>query len=96
MHLIEDHAQMAKIPIRFAASKLAESDKRILDKLELDDNESEMLEHIIIQMEKESGLDRAAAIADMRFSFINKICQATVVKPRESKEHVLYSGLLLM
>lgn len=93
MHLIEDHAQMAKIPIRFAASKLAESDKRILDKLELDDNESEMLEHIIIQMEKESGLDRAAAIADMRFSFINKICQATVVKPRESKEHVRSSKI---
>ncbi len=88
MHLIEDHAAMAKIPIRFAASKLAESDKRVLDKLKLDDNESEMLEHIIIQMEKESGLDRAAAIADMRFSFINKVCQATVVKPKENKEHI--------
>jgi len=88
MHLIEDHAVMAGIPIRFAASKLVEGDKRVLDKLELDNNEAEMLEHIIIQMEKERGLDRAAAIADMRFHFIENVCQATVVKQGESKEHI--------
>ncbi|MDD3217784.1 MAG: ferrous iron transport protein B [Lachnospiraceae bacterium] len=87
MHLIEDHAKKADIPIRFAASKLAEGDQRIIDKLELDQNEKEMLEHIICQMEAESGLDRAAAIADMRFSFIQDVCGATVVKPRESREH---------
>ncbi len=87
MHLIEDHAQKAGIPVRFAASKLAEGDSRILSRLELDQNEEEMLEHIICQMEKESGMDRAAAIADMRFSFIREVCQATVIKPRESKEH---------
>ena len=88
MHLIEDHAKNAGIPVRFAASKLAEGDKRILDSLELDQNEQEMLEHIICQMETESGLDRAAAIADMRFSFIRKLCRTAVVKPRESREHV--------
>jgi ferrous iron transport protein B len=87
MHLIEDHAKKAGIPLRFAASKLAEGDERILNKLELDINEKETLEHIITQMEKERGLDRAAAIADMRFSFIEKICKETVVKPHESKEH---------
>ncbi|MGN0623096.1 MAG: ferrous iron transport protein B [Oscillospiraceae bacterium] len=88
MHLIEDHAKAAKIPVRFAAAKLAEGDKLILEKLELDQNETEILEHIIQQMEAERGLDRAAAIADMRFSFINKVCGETVVKPRESKEHI--------
>lgn len=88
MHLIEDHAKNAGIPVRFAASKLAEGDKRILDSLELDQNEQEMLEHIICQMETESGLDRAAAIADMRFSFIRELCRTAVVKPRESREHV--------
>lgn len=88
MHLIEDHAKAAEIPVRFAASKLAEGDKLLLDALKLDDNECDMLEHIIQQMEKESGLDRAAAIADMRFDFINKVCKKTVVKPRESKEHI--------
>ena len=88
MHLIEDHAKKAGIPVRFAASKLAEGDKRILDSLELDQNEQEMLEHIICQMETESGLDRAAAIADMRFSFIRELCRRTVVKPRESLEHM--------
>ena len=88
MHLIEDHAKNAGIPVRFAASKLAEGDKRILDSLELDQNEQEMLEHIICQMETESGLDRAAAIADMRFSFIRELCRRTVVKPRESREHM--------
>ncbi|MDD3794538.1 MAG: ferrous iron transport protein B, partial [Lachnospiraceae bacterium] len=87
MHLIEDHAEKADIPVRFAASKLAEGDQRVSDKLNLDENEKEMLEHIIAQMEKESGLDRAAAIADMRFSFIQDICKSTVIKPRESKEH---------
>lgn len=87
MHLIEDHAKKADIPVRFAASKLAEGDAMIRDQLALDENEQEMLEHIICQMEKESELDRAAAIADMRFSFIKEICRATVVKPRESKGH---------
>lgn len=88
MHLIEDHAKSANIPVRFAASKLAEGDKLILDKLKLDENEQEALEHIIKQMETERGLDRAAAIADMRFGFINKICRETVIKPKESKEHI--------
>lgn len=88
MHLIEDHAQKAGIPVRFAASKLAEGDARIFDSLKLDQNEQEMLEHIICQMETESGLDRAAAIADMRFSFIQQLCRTAVVKPRESREHM--------
>ena len=88
MHLIEDHAQKAGIPVRFAAAKLAEGDHLILDQLGLDENEKETLEHIIVQMEAERGLDRAAAIADMRFTFIEKICSETVVKPHESKEHL--------
>lgn len=87
MHLIEDHAKTAGIPLRFAASKLAEGDSDILKKLDLDENEREMTEHIIQQMETERGLDRAAAIADMRFSFIEKVCAQTVVKPHESREH---------
>ncbi len=87
MHLIEDHAARAGIPVRFAASKLAEGDGLVLDALDLDQNEKEMLEHIIVQMETERGLDRAAAVAEMRFSFINRICAQTVVKPRESREH---------
>ena len=87
IHLIQDHAERAKIPVRFAASKVIEGDKIILNKLDLDYNEIEMLEHIVLQMEKESGLDRSAAIAKMRFSFINRVCKQTVVKPRESKEH---------
>ncbi|MDO4544945.1 MAG: ferrous iron transport protein B [Bacillota bacterium] len=87
MHLIEDHAQKAGIPVRFAACKLAEGDEPMLEHLSLSQNEKEMLEHIILQMEEERGLDRAAAIADMRFSFIEKVCNATVVKPKESKEH---------
>ena len=87
MHLIEDHAEQAGIPIRFAASKLAEGDSVILESLDLQQNEKEMLEHIITQMETERGLDRAAAIADMRFKFIHRICDETVVKPHESKEH---------
>ncbi len=87
MSLIEDHAVQAGIPVRFAASKLAEGDDLVLERLALDQNEKETLEHIIQQMEKERGLDRAAAIADMRFSFIQKVCAASVVKPRESREH---------
>lgn len=87
MALIEDHAKMADIPLRFAASKIVEGDRLVLEKLELSDNEKEMIEHIITQMEDERGLDRAAAIADMRFSFIEKVCERTVVKPKESKEH---------
>ena len=88
MHLIEDHAQAAGIPVRFAATKLAEGESLISEQLGLDENEKEMIEHIICQMEQERGLDRAAAIADMRFSFINKICSETVVKPKESKSHL--------
>ncbi len=87
VHLIEDHAVRAGIPVRFAASKLVEGDERVLNILGLSDNEKEMLEHIIVQMERERGLDRAAAIADMRFSFIKRLCAATVIKPQESREH---------
>lgn len=89
MHLIEDHAEAAEIPIRFAASKLIEGDSLVEDKLKLSQNEKEMIEHIIVQMEQERGLDRAAAIADMRFHFIKSICQQTVIKPSESKEHAI-------
>lgn len=87
MHLIEDHAEAAKIPLRFAATKLVEGDPIVLDALKLSQNEKETLTHIILQMEKESGLDRAAAIADMRFAFIKALCDKAVVKPKESKEH---------
>jgi ferrous iron transport protein B len=87
MHLIEDHCERAKIPVRFAASKLIEGDPLVEKALDLDENEHDMLGHIVDQMEKERGLDRAAAIADMRFSFIRKFCEETVVKPHESKEH---------
>ncbi|MBQ5996723.1 MAG: ferrous iron transport protein B [Bacteroidales bacterium] len=86
-HLIEDHAARAGIPVRFAASKLVEQDADILEALQLDENEKETLEHILVQMENERGLDRAAAMADMRFSFIQRLCARTVVKPRESKEY---------
>ena len=86
MHLIEDHAIQAGIPVRFAATKLVEGDSGILEALKLSQNEQEMLEHIICQMEEERGLDRAAAIADMRFSFIQRLTEACVVKPHESKE----------
>lgn len=86
MHLIQDHAEKAEIPLRFAATKLVEGDARIQDALQLTQNEQEMVEHIISQMEEERGLDRAAAIADMRFSFIGKLVDRCVVKPRESKE----------
>lgn len=88
MHLIEDHAKRADIPLRFAASKLAEGDPLILKSLHLDQNEQETLEHILCQMEKERGLDRSAAIAHMRFDFIGKVCDASVVRPKESKEHL--------
>ena len=88
MLLIEDHAERADIPLRFAASKLAEGDPLILKSLHLDQNEQETLEHILCQMEKERGLDRSAAIAHMRFDFIGKVCDASVVRPRESKEHL--------
>ena len=88
MHLIEDHAERTQIPLRFAASKLAEGDPIILEKLQLDENEKAALEHIVSQMESERGLDRAAAIAHMRFDFIENVCDETVVRPRESKEHL--------
>ena len=87
-HLIEDHAEKAELPIRFAANKVIEGDNLITAQLSLDDNETEAMEHIIKQMEKERGLDRSAAIADMRFNFIMKLCEETVVKPQESKEHI--------
>ena len=87
-HLIEDHAQRAGLPIRFAAGKLIEGDELILRQLGLDGNECEMLEHIILQLENERGLDRSAAIADMRFDFIRRVCAQCVVKPRESREHL--------
>lgn len=87
MHLIEDHAKQADIPVRFAASKLAEGDTLVLERLKLKENEKEMIEHIIIQMEEESGYDHSAAMAAMRFGFIKDICAETVIKPRESKEH---------
>ena len=87
-HLIEDHAKAADIPVRFAATKLIEGDELILKQLKLDQNEIEALGHLTEQMEKESGLDKSAAIADMRFSFIEKVCEKTVVKPHKSKERI--------
>ena len=86
-HLIEDHAERAGLPVRFAASKLIEGDSLIADRLELDRNETEMLEHIVLQMETERALDRSAAIADMRFEYIRRVCDECVIKPRESREH---------
>ena len=88
IHLIEDHARAAGIPVRFAATKLVEGDPRIEEALKLDQNEKEMIEHIILQMEQERGLDRAAAIADMRFHFIHQLVNQTVVKPHQSKEQL--------
>ena len=87
MHLIEDHAAQAQIPVRFAAAKLIEGDALVRQELQLDANECEMIEHIVKQMEDERGLDRAAAVADMRFLFIRRLCDRTVVKPHESREH---------
>lgn len=88
IHLIEDHAEYAHIPVRFAATKAIEGDPLILEKLALDQNETEMLEHIVQQMETERKLDRSAAIADMRFDFIERLCEQTVVKPKESRERI--------
>ena len=88
MHLIDDHAQKAGIPLRFAASKIMEGDKKITEKLDLSRNEKEMLEHIVVQTEEESGFDRASAVADMRFSYITEVCETAVVKPHESKERL--------
>lgn len=93
MHLIEDHARDNNIPVRFAASKVVENDAQIIDRLNLDDNEKEMMEHIIGQLEKERGLDCPAAMADMRFSFIHGVCDSTVIKPKESKEHIMSSRI---
>lgn len=87
-HLIEDHAESADIPVRFAATKAIEGDHLIIEKLRLDQNETETLLHIVKQMETERGLDRSAAIADMRFDFIEKLCEQTIVKPKESKERI--------
>ena len=87
-HLIEDHAREAGLPLRFAASKLVEGDKAVLEQLKLDQNEREMLEHIVLQMENERGLDRSAAIADMRYAYIQKVSQRCVIKPHESQEHI--------
>ena len=89
MHLIEDHAENAGIPVRFAAAKVAEGDAEMEKSLHLEQNETEMIEHIVSQMEEERGIDRAAAIADMRFDFIQRICRQTVVKPAESKERII-------
>ncbi|MFR2681113.1 MAG: ferrous iron transport protein B [Lachnospira pectinoschiza] len=88
MSLISDHAQKAGYPERFAASKVVEGDSLVLKHLELEQNEKEMIEHIIVQMEEECGMDRASAIADMRFAYIEDVCKNTVVKPRESKERI--------
>lgn len=87
-HLIEDHIEFAGLPLRFAASKTVEGDPLIISQLKLDKNEEEAMEHIVLQMEKERGLDRSAAIADMRFSYIHKVCSESVIKPKESKEHI--------
>ena len=88
VHLIEDHAEKSGIPARFGAAKAIEGDSLIIDGLALDENERELLEHITLQMETERGLDRSAAIADMRFNFINDVCRQCVKKPRESREHI--------
>ena len=88
VHLIEDHAERAGIPVRFAAAKLIEGDEVVLEQLELDDNEKELLEHIVLQMERERGLDHSAAIAEMRYAFIEKVCNQCVVKPAVSQERV--------
>ena len=87
MHQIEDHAQSAGLPVRFAATKLIEEDPEILGKLRLDQNEIELVEHSILQMEEEDGMDRNAALAEMRYDFIEKVCRDTVVRCRESREH---------
>jgi ferrous iron transporter FeoB len=88
IHMTEDHAERSGLPARFAASKLIEGDRLIEEQLLLDQNEKETLEHIVLQMEKERGLDRSAAIADMRFAYIRKVCDRCVIKPKESREHI--------
>ncbi len=88
IHLIEDHAERAGLPLRFAASKVIEGDPHIIRKLDLDENEREAIEHLVLQMERERGLDRNAAIADMRFSYIMRVCSEAVTKPTESREHI--------
>ena len=88
IHLIEDHAEREQLPVRFAAGKLIEGDQLILEQLQLDQNEKELLEHIVLQMEKECGLDRSAAMADMRYTYIYKVCDRCVITPRESREHI--------
>jgi len=87
-HLIEDHAKVAGLPVRFAASKVIEGDPLVLKQLALEQNEKEMVEHIVLQMENERKLDRSAAIADMRFAYIHRVCHDTVIRPHESKEHI--------
>ena len=86
-HLIEDHAERAGVPVEFASAKLIEGDEQIADRLKLDENEKDMLGHIVLQMEKERGLDPSAAIADMRFDYIERVCDACVIRPKESREH---------
>lgn len=86
-HLIEDHAARAGLPVRFAATKLVEGDPLIEKALDLDENEKELLGHTIAELESETGLDREAALADMRFNFIERLCERTVVRPGESREH---------
>ncbi len=86
--VIEDHTERAGLPLRFSATKVIEGDQLIFDQLDLDQNEKEMIDHIVLQMEKEGGMDRSAAIADMRFDFIERVCENTVVKPKESKERI--------
>ena len=88
IHLIRDHAEASGLPLRFAANKVIEGDELIIEQLGLDENEKELMEHIVLQMENERGLDRSAAMADMRFSYIKKVCDATVVKPGTSKERI--------
>ncbi len=88
IHLIEDHAEQADLPVRFAAAKLIEGDQLILEQLNLDQNEKEMLEHIVLQMETERGLDRSAAMADMRYTYIYKVCDTCITRPKESKERI--------
>ena len=88
MYLIEDHAKRANIPLRFAATKVIENDKLVIEALDLEQNELEMIEHIVKQMEEERVLDRSASIADMRYNFIHKVCANCVCMPHESKEHL--------
>ena len=87
-HLIEDHAVRAELPVRFTSTKLIVGDPLLVDQLELDQNERETLDHLVLQMEKERGMDRSASIADMRFAFIRKVCDASVIKPKESRERI--------